>query len=246
MWRWTGCPLGSSVRPLYHWCHQYISSVQLGEETRHARLFYTLLSLSPYLHSTTTKAWKLYEEWLFLCKHEWEWRGRGIYSLRGRVEATPCAMSSILVTSIINPWIKQPYNQGWRFTRSCISLHGSMHKIGGSKGVVGWPPMTCGASPLDHVWVWSGGTMCVDVGLVTCGPSNPCAFILSHLRNTLVIQGLIVLVEVLGRIMEACEGLRTHRGGRLTPLCGPIAYNSLHSCTYIQIRTCTCGTKLFV
>jgi hypothetical protein len=61
----------------------------------------------------------------------------GIYSLRGRVEATPCAMSSILMTSIINPWIKQPYNQGWRFTRSCISLHGSMHKIGGSKGVVG-------------------------------------------------------------------------------------------------------------
>jgi hypothetical protein len=77
--------------------------------------------------------------------------------------------------------------------------------------------------------------MCVDVGLVTCGPSNPCAFILSHLRNTLVIQGLIVLVEVLGRIMEACEGLRTHRGGGSTD--PPMWAHSLQFSSFLHLHS---------
>jgi hypothetical protein len=63
--------------------------------------------------------------------------------------------------------------------------------------------------------------------------------------NITSIRGLALLGSVLDGSLRLVRGSGPH-GVVSCPLCGPTTTNFFHSCTYIQIRTCTCRTLLFL
>jgi hypothetical protein len=93
-----------------------------------------------------------------------------------------------------------------------------MHQVDGSRGDRPTPHDMWGLSPFGVgplLLIMCGYEVvgpCVDVGFGDMWAiQSMCSHLEPLIRNTIVIQESILLVEVLGRIMEACEGQWTHR-----------------------------------